>query len=81
MNSDGRNVRNLTDHPSEDFDAKWSGDGRKIVFASLRSGTSLLYEIDLSSGETHALTQHGSHDMDHSMRPQALMQERSTHSN
>ena len=81
MNSDGRNVRNLTHHPSEDFDAKWSGDGRKVVFASLRSGTSLLYEIDLASGETHALTQHGSHDMDHSIRPQALLQERSTHSN
>ena len=81
MNSDGRNVRNLTHHPSEDFDAKWSGDGRKVVFASLRSGTSLLYEIDLASGETHALTQHVSHDMDHSIRPQALMQERSTHSN
>jgi TolB protein len=81
MSADGRNLRNLTGHPSEDFDAKWSSDGKKVVFASLRSGTSLLYEIDLASGETQGLTQHGSHDMDHSIRPQASLQERSTHSN
>lgn len=73
MNADGSEVRNLTRHAAEDFDPRWSSDGRRIVFASLRSGTSLLYEVDLLTGQTRALAQHGSHDMDHSVRPLALL--------
>lgn len=68
MDANGRNVRNLSRNLGENFDPKWSTDGRSIVFVSLRTGTSLLYEVDLASGITHALTQHKSHDMEHSTR-------------
>lgn len=71
MDADGGNVRNLSRHPAEDFDPKWSGDGRSIVFASLRTGTSLLYEVDIETGSSVAISQHHSHDMDHSTRPVA----------
>lgn len=73
MKFDGSELRNLSRHPAEDFDPKWSSDGRHIIFASLRSGTSLLYQVDLQGSKTEALAQHGSHDMDHSVRPLALL--------
>ena len=64
MNADGSGVRNLSRHPHEDFDARWAADGRWVVFTSLRTGTGQLYAIDLASGLTHRLTEHGSHDME-----------------
>lgn len=75
MNADGSEPRNLSRHPGEDFDPKWSADGRKVIFASLRSGTALLYEVDLSSATTQALAQHPSHDMDHTLRPLAMLRD------
>jgi len=73
MKFDGSELRNLSRHPAEDFDPKWSSDGRHIIFASLRSGTSLLYQVDLQGNKTEAMTQHASHDMDHSVRPLAQL--------
>jgi len=73
MKFDGSDLRNLSRHPAEDFDPKWSSDGRHIIFASLRSGTALLYQVDLQGKKTEALAQHASHDMDHSVRPLALL--------
>lgn len=73
MAADGSKVRNLSRHPHDDFDPKWSADGRSVVFASLRSGTSLLYEVSLDSGVTRALSNHSSHDMDHTVRPLAAL--------
>ena len=73
MAIDGSQLRNLSRHPHEDFDPKWSADGRSVVFASLRSGTSQLYEVRLDRGDTRALSNHGSHDMDHVVRPLAAL--------
>ena len=73
MDADGGNLRNLSRNVHENFDPKWAADGRSIVFASLRTGTSLLYEVDLVSGKTQPLTQHKSHDMDHTIRPMASL--------
>lgn len=60
---------NLSSHEAEDFDPRWSGDGRSVVFASLRTGTSLLFEVDATGGVTRPVSVHPSHDMAHAMRP------------
>lgn len=69
MNADGTGLRNLTRHPHEDFDARWSDDGRSVVFTSLRTGTAQLYAVDLDGAKTQRLTSNPSHDMDHAPRP------------
>lgn len=74
MDPDGKNVRNVSNHPLEDFDPKWSADGLNIVFASLRNGTTQIFEVSLESGVTRQMSTHRSHDMDHVVRPIAAVQ-------
>lgn len=69
MDAQGGGLRNVSRHPGEDFDPHWAPDGRSIVFASLRSGTSMIYRVDLINGQTQAVSRgHRSHDMDHVVR-------------
>lgn len=69
VRADGSGLRNLSNHPAEDFDARWSPDGQRIVFASLRNGGSLLVQAELATGLVRSLTVHSSHDMEHIFRP------------
>ena len=69
MNADGSEVRNLTRHPHEDFNAQWSGAGRRVVFNSLRSGTSQIFALDLMSGATLRMSENTSHDLEFAPRP------------
>jgi Tol biopolymer transport system component len=62
-------VRNLTRHPHEDFNAHWSGDGRRVVFNSLRTGTSQIFAFDLISGATLRMSENTSHDLEFATRP------------
>lgn len=71
MDADGTHVRNVSQHPHEDFDPRWSADGRSIIFASLRNGNTQLFEAGLDGGVIHQLSQHRSHDLDHVVRPLA----------
>lgn len=71
MNVDGSGVRNLSRHPHEDFNPQWTADSKRVVFASLRSGSTQLFEVDVDSGETRRLTNNASHDMDHTTWPAA----------
>lgn len=73
MDADGKNVRNVSRHPQEDFDPKWSADGHSLVFASLRNGTTQMFEVNLVDGLTRQLSNHNSHDMDHVVRPLAAV--------
>jgi Tol biopolymer transport system component len=69
MDAQGGPLRNVSRHPGDDFDPHWAPDGRSIVFASLRTGTSMIYRVDLINGQTQAVSRgHRSHDMDHVVR-------------
>jgi TolB protein len=47
MNSDGTNVRRLTDNPSTDTMPSFSPDGKRIAFVSTRDGDHEIYLMDL----------------------------------
>ena len=44
----------LTNHPADDFEGKWSPDGSKLVFCSTRTGQKDIWVIDIKSGETRS---------------------------
>ncbi|RKU24279.1 hypothetical protein C6503_01250 [Candidatus Poribacteria bacterium] len=46
MNPDGSEQVNLTQHPTEDFEAAWSPTGEQILFVSDRGGVRDLYVMD-----------------------------------
>ncbi len=47
--------RRLTDTPGEDGLARWSPDGERILFTSLRTGNYQLYEVPASGGEARRI--------------------------
>lgn len=55
-NGDGRDVRQLTIHPSIDMNPTWSPDGRRIAFESIRGGTSQIWLIDTDRRNKTKLT-------------------------
>ena len=59
MDKDGQNLRQLTDHPSDDQYPKWSPDGKQIAFVSNRDGgkdTAKIYVMDTSGNNLRPLT-------------------------
>ena len=55
MDTDGQNVRNLTNHPVSDEYPAWSPDGRLIAFASNREGGWSNFEIYLMNADGNNL--------------------------
>jgi Tol biopolymer transport system component len=62
MNSDGSNVRQLTDRPGPDVDAAWSPDGSRIAWwgqdpqtESSQTRPNHIYMVDVQSGEVTEL--------------------------
>lgn len=53
---DGDGLRQLTTHPSSDFNPLWSHDGRSVWFLSTRSGSSQIWKIALAGGEAHQIS-------------------------
>ena len=51
----GGQERRLTDDPAEDSLARFTPDGERIVFSSLRSGSYQLYELAASGGEARRI--------------------------
>lgn len=62
MDIDGKNPRNLTNHPGFDFSPVWSPDGQRIAFLSLRKKEDGLYVMDADGKNQRYLAhmhQHG----------------------
>ena len=62
MDIDGKNPRNLTNHPGFDYSPVWSPDGRRIAFYSARQEGEGLYVMDADGNNQHYLAhmhQHG----------------------
>ena len=62
MDIDGKNPRNLTNHPGHDLSPAWSPDGQRIAFFSLRKKEDGLYVMDADGKNQRYLAhmhQHG----------------------
>ena len=56
VNADGKGLRQLTSHPENDANPRWSPDGKMIWFVSSRSGSSQVWRITPDGGEARQVT-------------------------
>ncbi len=56
IDTNGKNLRNLTNHPAEDYCAVWAPDGRSFAFESNRDGDSKIYIKTFNVAEARRLT-------------------------
>ena len=56
MDTNGGNLRNLTNHPAYDAKATWAPNGRAFAFVSDRDGDSEIYIMNLNGTEPRRLT-------------------------
>jgi DNA-binding SARP family transcriptional activator len=54
--ADGANVRNISDHPAEDYHIAWAPDGERLAFTSERDGNPEIYAHDLVTKSLRRLT-------------------------
>ena len=78
MDDDGKNQRNLTNHPDTDYAPSWLPDGTRIVFMSDRDGhvpkggvlpNFEIYVMDADGGNQQNLTNDPSHDISPAWSP------------
>ena len=73
MDTDGGNLRRLTNHPGWDFSPSWSPDGKRIVFESDRDNDRDhnidIYVMDADGGNQQKLTNHRAWDSSPSWSP------------
>ena len=65
----GKNLTNLTNHPSDDFSPTWSPDGRVFAYVSNRDGNPEIYVMDINTKESRRLTNHRATDVDPAWSP------------
>ncbi|MEZ5758648.1 MAG: amidohydrolase family protein [Emcibacteraceae bacterium] len=56
IDSDGKNLKQITSGNFDDREPSWNADGKSIVFASDRSGNYDIWEIDVNTGKETQLT-------------------------
>ena len=62
IDTNGKNLRNLTNHPADDWSATWAPDGRSFAFASNRDGNSEIYIKTFNVAKVRRLTNHPEFD-------------------
>ena len=58
IDTNGKNLRNLTNHPASSCCAAWAPDGRSFAFASNRDGNSEIYIKTFNVAQVRRLTNH-----------------------
>ena len=60
MDADGKNQRNLTNHPDSDYSPSWSPDSKRIAFVSNRTRdlNPDIYVMDADGANPRNLTNH-----------------------
>ena len=58
MDTKGKNLQNLTNHPARDWQSAFSPDGQWMAFVSNRSGTNKIYLMNRNNNELRPLTNH-----------------------
>lgn len=56
IDKEGQNKQRLTEHPAQDYTPRFSPDGKKIIFSSIRDGNWELYVMNLTSKNQARLT-------------------------
>ena len=69
IDTEGNNLRNLTNHPASDHSATWSPSGHSFAYVSHRDGRGEIYVMDLNKNKTRRLTNHPAHDTHPSWSP------------
>ncbi len=69
MDADGKNQRNLTNHPAWDWDPVWSSDGQRIAFGTYRDENWEVYVMDADGKNQRNLTNHLTPDWGASWSP------------
>ncbi len=72
MDTDGHNLRNLSQHGETDAAPVWSPDGTQVVFVSQRFGFQRLYAVDVHTSEIVPLVDRFSRSMVYSPDGQQL---------
>ncbi len=57
MDSDGRNIKQLTFNPADDIEPVWSPKGDKIAFSSNNTGNWEIFTMDVDGGNVRNLTE------------------------
>ena len=69
IDTDGNNLRNLTDHPASDYSATWSPSGGSFVYVSHRDGNGEIYVMDVNKKRVRRLTNHPARDSNPAWSP------------
>lgn len=62
IDTNGKNLRRLTDDPVAAHSATWSPNGRAFAYVSFQHGKGEIYVMDLNRNETRRLTNHPASD-------------------
>ena len=63
IGANGENLRNLTNHPANQWNPTWSPDGRFLAYTSDQDGNLQIYVMDVREKKHRRLTRHRAHDL------------------